>query len=222
MDRSIVATSGNIGNHTFLQEIMPLKIVKAGTIVEDINGQKKTIIRLAGRFQYGGKPNANGRIYETKILKNAVEQLQEDLKNRRVLGELEHPTDSKIHLDRVSHVVTKVWMEGDEVLGELEVIEKTPCGSILKGLVESGVSVGISSRGVGDMEPVMVEGQEYNRVLEGFAFVTFDVVADPSVHQSYLSVMESRNRELKLQKVQSIKMTEKDILSQINSYLKNL
>lgn len=220
MDRTIVASSGNIGNHTFLQEVMPLKVVNSGTITEDINGQKKTVIRLAGRFQHGNKPNANGRIYETPILKSAVASIQEDIKNRRVLGELDHPSDAKIHLDRISHVITKLWMEGDEVLGELEIIDKTPCGSILKGLVESGLNIGISSRGVGDMEPVVVEGNEYNRVLDGFSFVTFDVVADPSVHGSYLSVMESKNRSMK--KNNSIKNRERDILAEINSYLKNI
>lgn len=218
--RSSVAQTGVTGNYQLLRESMPLQIVKAESVVlEDANG-KRPVTRLAGRFQYGNKPNSNGRIYESAILKQAVSEIQEDLKARRILGEFDHPPDAKIHLDRVSHILTKLWMEGDEVLGELEILDKTPCGAILKGLVESGVSIGISSRGVGDMEAVVVEGNEFYKVMPGFTFVTFDVVAEPSVHGSYLSVMESRNRLMKDKQIaEAYKTKERDVLKEVHNFL---
>lgn len=189
-------------------------------MVEDVHGKKVPALRLAGRFQYGGKPNSNGRIYEGEILRHAVNEIQEDIKARRVLGEFDHPPDAKIHLDRVSHILTKLWMEGNEVLGELEVIERTTHGAQLKALVESGVNIGISSRGVGDMEATMVEGQEYYKVMPGFTFVTFDVVAEPSVQGSYLNVMESRNRLLKDKRImESYKTKERNIITEIHNIL---
>lgn len=220
VSRSTVTATGLTGNHQLLRDSMPLKIVKAESVMlEDANG-KRPVMRLAGRFQYGNKPNSNGRIYETAILRQAVGEIQEDIKARRILGEFDHPPDAKIHLDRISHVLTKLWMEGDEVLGELEILDKTPCGGILKGLVESGVSIGISSRGVGDMEAVMVEGNEYYKVMPGFTFVTFDVVAEPSVHGSYLNVMESRNRLMKDQKItEAFKTKERDVLKEVHNIL---
>ncbi len=189
-------------------------------MVEDVHGKKAPALRLAGRFQYGGKPNSNGRIYESEILRHAVEEIQEDLKARRVLGEFDHPPDAKIHLDRVSHLLTKLWMEGNEVLGELEILERTTHGAQLKALVESGVNIGISSRGVGDMEATMVEGQEFYKVMPGFTFVTFDVVAEPSVQGSYLNVMESRDRMLKDKRIaESFKNKERNIITEIHNIL---
>jgi hypothetical protein len=114
-------------------------------------------------------------------------------------------------------------MEGNEVIGELEILEKTPCGGILKSLVESGVNIGISSRGVGDMESAVIEDKEYYKVLPGFTFVTFDIVAEPSVQGSYLSVMESRNRLLKTQKQsEAYHGKERDIVKEVHNFLNDL
>jgi hypothetical protein len=221
VSRSSVGHTGNLGGYKLLQDSAPLEILrKESVMVEDVHGKKVPALRLAGRFQYGGKPNSNGRIYEGEILRHAVNEIQEDIKARRVLGEFDHPPDAKIHLDRVSHILTKLWMEGNEVLGELEVIERTTHGAQLKALVESGVNIGISSRGVGDMEATMVEGQEYYKVMPGFTFVTFDVVAEPSVQGSYLNVMESRNRLLKDKRImESYKTKERNIITEIHNIL---
>ena len=117
--------------------------------------------------------------------------------------------DAKIHMDRVSHLMTKVWMESKNVLGELEVLEEMPCGKMLAALVRAGVTVGISSRGIGDMKPVMSEGlQEAYEVLPGYRFVTWDTVAEPSVKEAELSVMESKQRILvQKQKVEQTLVT---------------
>jgi len=124
--------------------------------------------------------------------------------------------DAKIHMDRVSHLMTKIWMEDKNVLGELEVIEDMPCGQMLAALVRAGVTVGISSRGIGDMKPVMTESmQEAYEVLPGYRFVTWDTVAEPSVKEAELSVMESKQRNL-TQKSGA----EKALLGALGIYLK--
>lgn len=103
-------------------------------------------------------------------------------------------SDAKIHLERVSHLITKVWMEGKLVYGEAEVIEDTTQGHNLAALLRAGVRIGISSRGVGDME-VVNEGSsdESYMVQDGYRFVTWDVVGEPSVQEAVMSVMESKN-----------------------------
>jgi hypothetical protein len=179
---------------TLIQDTFPLKIMRSERIMsEDINGNKVPRLRIGGQFQKASSPNANGRIYPANVLNAAVEDLQEHIKSRRILGEFDHPPDAKIHLDRVSHLITKLWMEGDTVFGECEVLENTQHGSQLKALLESNVNIGISSRGVGDMEATIYEGEEYYQVLPGYSFVTFDIVAEPSVHGSYMSVLESKD-----------------------------
>lgn len=195
ISRSSVSKTGYLGGHCLIQDTMPLQLVKADKVVtESAGGGKRHVIRLGGQFQYAGRKNANGRLYERTVLEHAVKEIQNDLKRRSVMGELDHPPDAKIHLENVSHLLTKLWMENDAVYGELEIIEGKRMGQELKALIDAGVTIGISSRGVGDMETVMHEGDEILRVLPGYTFVTFDVVAEPSVHGSYLNVMESKNR----------------------------
>lgn len=196
ISRSSVSKTGFLGGHSLIQDTMPLTLVKSNVVSEGADANARRVMRLGGRLQYAGRKNANGRLYEHAVLEHAVKEIQEDLKRRSVMGELDHPPDAKIHLENVSHLITKLWMEGDEVFGELEILEDLPMGRILKGLTDAGVTIGISSRGVGDMETVMHEGEEVLRVLPGYTFVTFDIVAEPSVPGAILSVMESRNRML--------------------------
>ena len=196
--RQTVSQNGYIGQHQLICDSFPLKVMrKERTMSEDVHGNKVPVLRIGGQFQAATRPNANGRIYPTNVLKQAVNEIQEDIKARRIMGEYDHPPDAKIHLDRVSHLITKLWMEGDTVLGECEILENTTHGGQLKALFEANVNVGISSRGVGDMETTLHEGEEYYKVLPGYTFVTFDIVAEPSVHGSYMSVVESKNRLFK-------------------------
>ena len=220
INRSVVAKTGNLGEHRLIQDTIPLILTRKPTMVtESIDGNKRQVLRMGGRFQFGGKPNANNRIYDTPILRTAVGEIQEDIEGRRVLGELDHPADAKIHLDRVSHLVTKLYMEGDEVFGEIEILGGTPMGDILKALTNNGVTIGISSRGVGDMDTVTESGQEFLEVLPGYTFVTFDVVAEPSVEGSYLNVMESRDRFMKKHYTKGA--SEKALLKEFKNYLAN-
>lgn len=105
-------------------------------------------------------------------------------------------SDAKIHLDRCSHLITKLWMEGKKVYGQAEVLHLLPCGAMLRGLFEHKVRVGISSRGVGDMEVQEQNGHETYRVMPGYAFVTFDAVAEPSVGGAILNITEGLNKRL--------------------------
>lgn len=195
VSRLTAMNTGNIGCHSLLQDTTPLVLLDA-PITESRKGLG-VIMKLGGQFQYADRPNANGRIYPFAILENAVKEIQEDLKARRIMGEFDHPPDAKIHLDRVSHLLTRLWMEDEIVYGEMEILEKTPMGAIAKALIESKVQLGISSRGVGDMETMFHEGKELYQVLPGFTFVTFDIVAEPSVQDSYLSIRENRDRLMK-------------------------
>lgn len=221
INRSSVSKTGDLGGHTLLQDSLPLKIMNRDPVItEDSHGNPVHIMRLGGRFQFSEEPNANGRIYPTDVLEHAVSEIQEDIKARRVLGEFDHPPDAKIHLDRISHLITKLWMENNgEVFGEIEILDKTPCGSQLKALVESDICIGISSRGVGDMEPVIIENNEYYKVLPGYTFVTFDVVAEPSVSGSYLSVSESRNRFSNNNVVDVRRKREREILKEVKNLI---
>lgn len=197
VSRSTIARTGNLGGYQLFQDSFPLKVLdRKSVLTEGKDGMEKRVLRLTGQFQRAGRPNSNGRIYPGGVLQQAIDEIQEDIKARRVLGEFDHPPDAKIHLDRVSHLITKLWMEGDVVYGECEILENTTYGSQLKALIESNVCVGISSRGVGDMETTMFQGEEYYKVTPGYTFVTFDMVAEPSVHGSYMTVMENRNRML--------------------------
>jgi hypothetical protein len=193
---------------SLLTEHTDFKIVHAKEAVSK-SGKKR--MRLTGIVQKADVVNENGRIYKSKILQEAVEAIQPAIKSRKILGQLDHPEDAKIHMDRVSHLMTKVWMEGKNVLGELEVIEDMPCGQMLAALIRADVTVGISSRGIGDMKPSMTEGmQEAYEVMPGYRFVTWDTVAEPSVKEAELSVMESKQRILSRQR-----QIEQEIIAEI-------
>lgn len=165
-------------------------------MVEGKGGREQSVFRITGLFQEADKRNANGRIYPRSVLESAVRTIQDDLPQRSVLGEFDHPPDAKVHLDRVSHLLTKIWMDGKKVFGEAEVLDSQPFGRCLRGLFEQGVVPGISSRGVGDMEVSESNGEEEYIVSEGYQFVTWDVVSDPSVHGARLTVMEGLHRRV--------------------------
>jgi hypothetical protein len=199
IDRNYIATTGVIPEGLqLLQDSRPLQIMdKKRILTESATGKKVPAMRLTGVFQRADEKNANGRIYPESVLKEAVGEMQEAIKARRVMGEFDHPPDAKIHMERVSHLITKLWMDGRTVLGELEVIndDRCPYGAQLACFIDRNVQVGISSRGVGDMEVTIDEGDDAYEVQPGFAFVTFDSVAEPSVKGTQLErLVESLER----------------------------
>jgi len=154
------------------------------------DGKKKTYLR--GLFQHGGIRNGNGRLYPTPILEREIQKNKEKVEKRNMLGELDHPTEGKIHLDKVSHCVTELNMEPDgKVLGAVEIFDGpdkeggTPKGRILGSLINRGIQLGISSRGFGSTK----ETGDVNEVQDDFKLITFDIVADPSTPNAYPSAV---------------------------------
>lgn len=199
IDRNHIAITGMIPEGLqLIRDSRPLEIMeKKKLLTESATGKKVPVMRLTGVFQRADEKNANGRVYPLDVLKEAVGDMQDAIKARRVMGEFDHPPDAKIHMERVSHLITKLWLEDKTVLGEIEVIndDRCPFGAQLACFIDRGVQVGISSRGVGDMEVTMDEGDDAYEVQPGFAFVTFDSVAEPSVKGTQLErLVESIER----------------------------
>lgn len=132
---------------------------------------------MSGIFIQGDKKNFNERVYPINEISRAVESISQRLKDGySVLGEADHPDDLQVNIDRVSHMITKMWMEGSDGFGKLKIIP-TPMGNIIKTLLESGVKLGVSSRGSGNV------GQDGK--VSDFEIVTVDVVAQPSAPDAY-------------------------------------
>ena len=146
------------------------------------------IMKIAGIFQRADSPNHNKRIYEKKLLLRELKRLDEAIKERRLMGELDHPTHDAIKLGNVSHLVTSLNMKGDEMLGEAEILN-TPCGQVAQALIKSGVKLGISSRGMGSL----TEKGDYSLVNDDFKLVTFDLVADPSTKGAFPDLVNEAN-----------------------------
>jgi len=155
------------------------------TITEGKNGAKNVFIE--GVFMQANKKNRNNRIYEKNILEGAVNKyISEQVKTGRAVGELNHPDGPTINLDKVSHRITELKWNGDDVVGKALILD-TPMGKIVKGLVEGGVKLGVSSRGMGTVE--MKDG--VSRVNNDFTLSTIDIVQDPSAPGAFVNgIME--------------------------------
>ncbi|MCK9557583.1 MAG: hypothetical protein M0R50_06030 [Candidatus Cloacimonetes bacterium] len=195
-NRGLIAQTGFMPEgQQLLQDTWPLKVLDTKHVIGEGVLGGTPITRITGIFQVADDMNANGRIYPRPVVREAVEAIQEDLAGRSVWGEFDHPADAKIHLDRISHLLTKVWMEGKNVFGEAEIIDELPFGQQLKTLIKRG-RVGISSRGIGDMDVRDQGGQETYYVTEGYRFVTWDAVAEPSVTGAILHICEGKLKPL--------------------------
>jgi hypothetical protein len=139
-------------------------------------------VYLVGICQKSGTKNGNGRIYRKETLQREVENYQKAIQERRALGELDHPDDSVVNLKNCSHLMTKMWWDGESVMGKIEVLD-TPSGKILKELVKAGVKLGISSRGLGSVN----EKNGETIVEDDFQLICFDMVSEPSTPGAYLS-----------------------------------
>ena len=141
------------------------------------DGHGKTLY-LKGICIEGNKRNANDRIYPLHEISKAVNTINEQIKSgNSVLGEVDHPDDLKINLDRVCHSVEGMWMEGDTGCGKLKILP-TPMGELIKTLLTSGIKLGVSSRGSGNVD-------DRTGHVSDFEIVTIDVVAQPSAPNAY-------------------------------------
>jgi hypothetical protein len=143
----------------------------------DESSDGKKSLHLNGICIQGDIRNANQRVYSSQEIGRAVKTLNEQISGGySVCGELDHPQDLKINLDRVSHMITKMWMDGPNGYGKLKIIP-TPMGQLVSTMLESGVKLGVSSRGSGEVDS--------NGSVQGFEIITVDIVAQPSAPGAY-------------------------------------
>ncbi len=142
---------------------------------------------LSGKLQEADVQNGNGRVYPHAVLMREMKNYSKLVEERRALGELDHPEDSVINLKNASHMVTKVWWDNKNVMGKVKVLD-TPSGQVLRSLVDSGVKLGISSRGMGSV----TESKGQTIVEDDFQLICFDFVSEPSTPNAFM-MQEAKN-----------------------------
>lgn len=176
-------------------------------LIESAGAEKKYF--LEGIFMQAEKQNRNNRIYPRAVLRDAVSRfVAEQVSTGRAVGELNHPEGPQINLDKVSHRITELKWNGDDVCGKALILN-TPMGMIVKGLLDGGVKLGVSSRGMGSVESR--NGKTY--VKEDFSLATVDIVQDPSAPSAFVEgIMEGveffkNGNEIVARKIEKIKKT---------------
>jgi len=165
-----------------LTEYIPFKVDKQ---LLEASIRKNKPLMVSGVLQRANAKNQNERVYPKDILEREIRTYMEGpVAEKRALGELDHPESSVINLQNVSHNVVRCWWEGDDVMGDVEILP-TPAGNILKALFGSGITIGISSRGMGSVSENMNEGTV--EVQDDYDLLCFDFVSTPSTHGAFLS-----------------------------------
>lgn len=160
---------------TYLRE--HLSFDQSGIVMESDDKEGKNLY-LKGIAIQGGIRNANQRVYPVDEIESAVKTLNDQIQNGySVLGEVDHPDDLKVNLDRVSHMITNMWMEGPNGYGKFKILP-TPMGNLIRTMLEAGVKLGVSSRGSGNVD-------EMSGKVSDFEIITVDVVAQPSAPGAY-------------------------------------
>ena len=155
-----------------------LSFDQANLTVESVGTGEGKDLYLKGIFIQAAVENQNKRTYPIEEIAKAVDAINEQIKKgHSVLGEVDHPADLKINLDRVSHVITKMWMDGPNGFGKMKIIP-TPMGNIVKTMLDCGVKLGVSSRGSGEVD-------DSSGKVRNFEIVTVDIVAQPSAPNAY-------------------------------------
>ena len=179
-----------------LTEYRTFKVDKR--LVEASIKENRSLV-VKGVIQRAEAKNQNGRVYPKEILEREIQKyIAGPVRERRALGELDHPESSVINLQNVSHNVIKVKMVGDDVYGEVEILS-TPAGNILKELFRNGITVGISSRGMGSVQE---SGNGTVEVQDDFELLCFDFVSTPSTHGAFMKPAGRSIQELQEGKIQ--------------------
>lgn len=178
--------------------------------------EKNQDIIMKGILQKANTENRNGRVYPLEILKREAKKYEESVRENRATGELDHPDSAVVSLSNVSHMVTEMWWEGDTLMGKVKLLN-TPSGEILKGLLKSGVMLGISSRGVGSVK----NKNGLDVVQEDFELIAFDFVSSPSTPGAYL-FKEGRSWGLTKLNDDNSKILKTNDLNAFNDSIKNL
>jgi len=157
-------------------------------------------VYLIGKMHEAERLNGNGRKYPIQTLKREVQKYMSVVKDNRAVGELDHPDDSVVNLKNASHMVTEMWWDGNALMGKIKVLS-TPSGMTLRALINDGVKIGISSRGLGSVR----ESAGATIVEDDFQLICFDIVSEPSTPQAFMDkvVRESKGQD-KVSKVKSL------------------
>jgi hypothetical protein len=192
-----------------LVDYMPFEI-SAHKINESIQKNNGKLI-VKGILQRAGAQNQNGRIYPREILQREASQYTDtQIKERRALGELDHPDSSVVNLQNASHNITEMHWDGDDLLGTVEVLG-TPSGNILKELFKSGIKLGISSRGLGSVKEIRED--DAVEVQDDFELIAFDFVSNPSTHGAFMYPMnEGTDRSKQIEKWSGVDGIINDIM----------
>ena len=180
---------GNTMNKQLLVDVRPFDISRK-KINESIKENDGRLV-VKGVLQRAESKNQNGRVYPSEVLlKEVAKYLENQVTERRALGELDHPESSVVNLNNASHNIIEMHWDGDDLMGTVEVLS-TPAGNILKELFKSGIKLGISSRGLGSVEPIQEdeqgEGEEDTvEVQPDFELIAFDFVSNPSTHGAFM------------------------------------
>lgn len=172
------------------------ELCEGGVCQDLLTEDEKRLVRenkavfLTGVMQRADAQNGNGRVYPRTVLERELKNYTKIVQERRALGELDHPEDSVVNLKNASHMVTEVWWDGSDVMGKVQVLN-TPSGQVLKSLVEAGVKLGISSRGLGSVH----ESQGKTIVEDDFQLICFDFVSEPSTQGAFM-MTEGKNINL--------------------------
>jgi hypothetical protein len=161
-----------------LREWLPITVNK--DVIKE-NKEKLGKIMLRGIIQRANTLNQNGRVYPRSILEREIENYQKLIRENRALGECDHPDTSVVELKNASHIVREAYMQGDDVYGTIEILD-TPSGKIIQSLIESGITLGISSRGVG----TTVSQGNSQVVQDDFQLICFDMVSEPSTPGAFM------------------------------------
>jgi hypothetical protein len=194
------------------------EVVKPATIVEDSFGNKVESpavkkVMMKGILQKADTLNQNGRIYPIQLLEREVRNYQKFIIENRALGELDHPDSSVVNLKNVSHIIREAYMENGVVYGTAEVLD-TPSGKILQSLIESGVKLGISSRGVGSTK----KQGDYHIVQDDFQLICWDYVSEPSTPGAFMIPEGKRIADAELRKIFNKSDRIDRVLNDILSY----
>jgi hypothetical protein len=165
-----------------LIETHPIKI-STSPLTESIGGVKKSLI-VEGILATAEVKNGNGRYYSRDLWEREMQKYSELIKQRRAMGELDHPESQIINLKNVSHIISDYWWDKDNVMGKIEILN-TPSGQILEALIRNNVTLGVSSRGMGSLE----QRGSVMEVQDDFELLCWDFVSTPSNPGSYMSVL---------------------------------
>jgi len=169
-------------NRQLLIETYPIKISPT-SLTENVGGIKKPLI-VEGILATAEVKNGNGRYYSRDLWDREMKKYSEQIKQRRAMGELDHPESQVINLKNVSHIISDYWWDGDNVMGKIEILN-TPSGQILQALIHNNITVGVSSRGIGTLE----QNGNVMEVQDDFELLCWDFVSTPSNPGSYMSVL---------------------------------